>query len=565
MAPVTNASDAQLWDQAGRGEFAAFEEIVKRYQNLLCSVAYSRCGDFAVSEDLAQEAFWVAWNSRDSLRDPARLSAWLCGIVRNLAADATCKRKSRREEGASDDLESIRSGEIDPSESAISREEEELVWDSLQEIPDNYREPLVLFYRDEQSVAEVARALDLSEDAVKQRLSRGRALLRERVASLVEGALVRTRPSAAFTMAVMAGITATTAGKSALAGGGAAVSSAVLATGAKAALPGVLGAIAGSALGLLGGYLGVATPAQMAPTRTERQYLMRSAMRITLVSLALTIVFLIGTFFRSHFSAQAWGIYTMGWVAALNLYIMAEITWIQHQVKLIRQTTSPESDPNDSPVKAWVEKHVSRYEPRRYRSQWEFLGIPLLHLNALPASSDPEAPAPWTVGWIAIGDKARGFIALGGIAQGVFAFGGLSCGFVAFGGCAIGGLVLGGCALGALALGGLAIGWQAAGGGALGWDLAVGGGAWAHRAAHGGAAYATEFAVGGAAQAAHANDELAKQTLASEPLVRGMEWFIQNQSTVMSTYIVGVGLLVVLLTWATRRKKTPSPTISGAD
>ena len=66
MIPVTTASDAELWAQTCRGEFPAFEEIVKRYQNLLCSLAYSRCGDFAVSEDLAQEAFWVAWNSRDS-------------------------------------------------------------------------------------------------------------------------------------------------------------------------------------------------------------------------------------------------------------------------------------------------------------------------------------------------------------------------------------------------------------------------------------------------------------------------------------------------------------------
>lgn len=99
----------------------------------------------------------------------------------------------------------------------------------------------------------------------------------------------------------------------------------------------------------------------------------------------------------------------------------------------------------------------------------------------------------------------------------------------------------------------------------MGWDLAVGGGAWAQRAAYGGAAYATEFAVGGAAQAAHANALLAKQTLASEPLVRGMEWFIRNQSTAVPTYIVGVGVLVVLLTWATRRKKTPGPSVANVD
>jgi zinc protease len=555
---LSTASDVELWAQACQSDFSAFEEIVKRHQNLLCSVAYSRCGDFAVSEDLAQEAFWVAWNSRDSLRDPARLSAWLCGIVRNLAADATRRRKSRREEAATDELDSVSSSDIDPSESAISREEEELVWDSLQEIPETYREPLVLFYRDERSVAEVAIALDLSEDAVKQRLSRGRTMLRDRVSALVEGALQQTRPTTAFTMAVMAGITASAAGKSAMAGGSVAASSAVLATAAKATVPGLLGSLLGGGLGLLGGYLGIAAPAQLAPTRTERDFLMRSATRTTVVSLGLVVLFLVATFQRAKFSHPTWLMLTMGWVIVLNLYIMVEIAWIARKVRRIRAETSPETDPNINPLKTWIERQKSSYEPRHYRSTWELLGIPLVHINAQLPSDNPQAPKPWTVGWVAIGDKARGLIALGGIAQGLIAFGGVSIGLITLGGVAIGGLALGGTALGGLAIGGLAIGWQAAGGGALGWDLAVGGGACAHRAAHGGAAYASDFAVGGAAKAAHANDELAKEALASEPLVRGAEWLSQNHSTALVSYLVSLGVLILLISWATTRRKKPA-------
>lgn len=554
---LSTASDVELWAQACQSDFSAFEEIVKRHQNLLCSVAYSRCGDFAVSEDLAQEAFWVAWNSRDSLRDPARLSAWLCGIVRNLAADATRRRKSRREEAATDELDSVSSSDIDPSESAISREEEELVWDSLQEIPETYREPLVLFYRDERSVAEVAIALDLSEDAVKQRLSRGRTMLRDRVSALVEGALQRTRPTTAFTMAVMAGITASAAGKSAMAGGSVAASSAVLATAAKATVPGLLGSLLGGGLGLLGGYLGIAAPAQLAPTRTERNFLMRSATRTTVVSLGLVVLFLVATFQRAKFSHPTWLMLTMGWVMVLNLYIMAEIAWIARKVRRIRAETSPETDPNINRLKTWVEQQKSSYVPRHYRSTWELLGIPLVHINAQLPSDNPQASKPWTIGWVAIGDKARGVIALGGIAQGLIAFGGVSIGLITLGGVAIGGLALGGTALGGLAIGGLAIGWQAAGGGALGWDLAVGGGACAHRAAHGGAAYASDFAVGGAAKAAHANDELAKEALASEPLVRGVEWLSEHHSTALVSYLVGLGVLILLMSWATTRRKRP--------
>ena len=107
-----------------------------------------------------------------------------------------------------------------PDEEAVSREEQSLVWQALERIPETYREPLILFYREDQSVAEVAGGLVLSEDAVKQRLSRGRAMLREQVADLVEAGLRRSRPGRRFTLTVMAGLAAHAGAKTALAGAG---------------------------------------------------------------------------------------------------------------------------------------------------------------------------------------------------------------------------------------------------------------------------------------------------------------------------------------------------------
>ena len=94
----------------------------------------------------------------------------------------------------------------DPAAQAVTREEEVLLWRALSGLPENYREPMVLFYREQHSVAEVATGLDLSEDAVKQRLSRGRSMLREEMAKLVESALTRSRPTAAFTVGVLAAL-----------------------------------------------------------------------------------------------------------------------------------------------------------------------------------------------------------------------------------------------------------------------------------------------------------------------------------------------------------------------
>ena len=85
------------------------------------------------------------------------------------------------------------------------------MWRSVERIPETYREPLILFYREHQSIETVAANLELSEDAVKQRLSRGRKLLQEQVLAFVEGALARTNPGQAFTLGVLAALPITLA------------------------------------------------------------------------------------------------------------------------------------------------------------------------------------------------------------------------------------------------------------------------------------------------------------------------------------------------------------------
>ena len=94
------------------------------------------------------------------------------------------------------------------------------MWRSLEKIPELYREPLILYYREHQSIEHVAVALDLTDDAVKQRLSRGRKLLQDEVQMFVEGALRRTAPGQAFSGAVLA-MLPLAAGSAATAGVGA--------------------------------------------------------------------------------------------------------------------------------------------------------------------------------------------------------------------------------------------------------------------------------------------------------------------------------------------------------
>ena len=85
-SPVT--SDEELFRLSRDGDREAFGRIVERYQTLVCSLAYSACGNFSGSEDLAQETFVAAWRQIAELREPGKLRSWLCGIVRNLSANA---------------------------------------------------------------------------------------------------------------------------------------------------------------------------------------------------------------------------------------------------------------------------------------------------------------------------------------------------------------------------------------------------------------------------------------------------------------------------------------------
>ncbi|MGA2557654.1 MAG: sigma-70 family RNA polymerase sigma factor, partial [Verrucomicrobiota bacterium] len=250
MTPPAASGDEELVNASLAGNREAFGQIVTRHQALVCSLAYSATGSLTQSEDLAQETFLAAWQHLAELREPAKLRSWLCGIARNLIHNSL-RTQGREPSHRAEALEAIaepRSPEPLPGERAISREEAEILWRALERIPETYREPLVLFYREHQSVEAVARELDLTEEAVRQRLTRGRRLLQEEVLAFVEGALEKTAPGTAFTVAVVAALPmAVTSAKAASVGaavakGGAAAKSAfsLAALGSLAAMVGAM-------------------------------------------------------------------------------------------------------------------------------------------------------------------------------------------------------------------------------------------------------------------------------------------------------------------------------------
>ena len=246
--PATPLTDAELVARTLAGSREAFGEIVARYQTLICSVTYCATGSLTQSQDLSQETFLTAWKQLADLREPASLRSWLCGIARNLNHRA--RRSQQREPThAAESLEAANEAhapEIAPADHTISREEESILWRALERIPENFREPLILFYRQHHSIEQVAELLDLSEDAVKQRLSRGRKLLQEEVTAFVEGALRQSAPGPAFCATVVAALplnAGLSAGVAAAKGGGVFSSLSLAIVGLAGSLLGCLGLV----------------------------------------------------------------------------------------------------------------------------------------------------------------------------------------------------------------------------------------------------------------------------------------------------------------------------------
>jgi RNA polymerase sigma factor (sigma-70 family) len=267
---MTGSNDAELTARAVAGQRDAFAQIVARYQSLVCSLAYSATGSLSQSEDLAQETFIAAWKALGTLREPEKLRSWLCSIARNIIAGAVRSRKQEPVHTAQplDAVIDLPSLEMLPVDRAISREEESILWRSLAQIPEMYREPLVLFYREGKSVESVAQELELSEEAVKQRLSRGRKLLKMEVEAFVEAALRHSAPGREFTSAVLAGLPMLS-----LPAGVSAIGSVVSKGSAAVKSGSFLGLIAGMLapiLGALGGFLSLIGTIKSARSVDER-------------------------------------------------------------------------------------------------------------------------------------------------------------------------------------------------------------------------------------------------------------------------------------------------------
>ena len=526
MPAPAESTDLELLALARNGQRDAYGQLVARHQTLVASLAYSICGDFRRSQDVAQEAFVLAWQQLGALEDATKFKSWLCGITRNLGQNLL-RRQARRVDQPIDSALDPLDTAPNPRDQAVSREEAAIVWQSLERLPEIYREPLILFYREHQSVERVAAALELSEDTVRQRLARGRGMVREQVEKLVERSLGCTTPGVMFTTAVLsalpvvavelaAGTTAVTAAK----GGASAKTVFSLSWFGTALMP---------LVNIAGTYFISRQILPQARTPEERTFLRR----LLWIMCAASCIAIIG-------------------VLGLQQWLMSEIAQEHLDFKLHRHHVNLSSDIQTFALLSFgllclflaVTAIISLWGYRRYIDFARSFRLPE---NAAPWRKriwfGPDRALAWRSKLTALGlplidirfghspqaaltrGTARGWIALGDIAHGVlFALGGFALGGIAVGGVAIGVLSTGGVAIGAIALGGLAVGGVANGMVAIGYMALSALFALGYETASGFIAIARHFADGTVVTVGeHINDVTVRNWMGTSPVMRALK------------------------------------------
>jgi RNA polymerase sigma-70 factor (ECF subfamily) len=177
--------DATLVRLAREGDEGAFAQLVARHRPMVVGVCRRVLGDEGLAEDAAQEAVLVAMVSLDRLERPERFGAWLGGIGRNV-----CRRWGRDQAREAWSLAALTGGRAgpdpvpdEPAERAEAADAARRVRRAVGRLPAGQRAAVVLFYLVGMAHREVAAALGIGVGAVKTRLHKGRAALREELAA----------------------------------------------------------------------------------------------------------------------------------------------------------------------------------------------------------------------------------------------------------------------------------------------------------------------------------------------------------------------------------------------
>lgn len=168
--------DAQLIDEVGKGNQAAFDILFSKYNNKLYAslLAFTKSHDLA--EDLTQKTFIRVWKKIETFRGDSSLFTWIYRIAINLAKNEFSSKQAKNQ-GITDNIDDtydLESSVSSPESHAIEAESMQAVMDFIASLPTDLREAISLREFDGRSYDEIAQITGSPIGTVRSRIFRAR-------------------------------------------------------------------------------------------------------------------------------------------------------------------------------------------------------------------------------------------------------------------------------------------------------------------------------------------------------------------------------------------------------
>ena len=168
------------------GDHQAFAELIDKYKEavFLCCRKLGLAEDEA--EDVASETFLAAYKGVRRYAGRAELSTWLWSIAYRQAVSFLRKNRRHRLLEAEPDGQMADSSELGPAAVLQGRETEQIVWAAVDRLPRLWAVAVILFYREQKTIADIAEIMQAKENTVKTYLFRARERLKTALAPVFE-------------------------------------------------------------------------------------------------------------------------------------------------------------------------------------------------------------------------------------------------------------------------------------------------------------------------------------------------------------------------------------------
>ncbi len=176
--------DYELVKQAASGDQSAFAELLNRYKNLVYSVVLRMVNDTEEANDLAQEIFIKLYRNLDKYQPEYKFSTWLIRISTNHVIDY--RRKRKQETISIEEISYELTNNSTPEKEYIQKEKKKYLEYAIQALPDLYKIPIVLYHQQGLHYQEIADIIGEPLSKVKNRIFRGRKMLKESLEKEIE-------------------------------------------------------------------------------------------------------------------------------------------------------------------------------------------------------------------------------------------------------------------------------------------------------------------------------------------------------------------------------------------